>query len=219
VQAGAVTGPSSRVPLLLAVWLGGLLAATSVGLLAVRLVAAQVGDPAVAPLSAVAAASAAASPSGGPAPTPSGVPSSAPTTSAPSTSGTGTSGTGTSGTGTSGTGTSAPATAAPPSVAAATTRTLTTAAGTLGVQCVATGLRLLYATPAQGWALDERAVSGPEAEVRFAGAGTRMRVRVSCATGAPQLVEQRTDRDGEDDDRDDDRGDEGGGDEDGADDD
>ena len=45
-------------------------------------------------------------------------------------------------------------------------------------------------------ALDERAVSGPEAEVRFDGRGTRVRVRLSCATGAPQLVEQRSDPDG-----------------------
>jgi hypothetical protein len=170
VQAGAVTGSSSRVPLLLvAVWLGGLLAATSVGLLAVRLVAAQVGDPAVAPLSAVAAASTAATPSSRPSPAP---PPDAPPPATP--------------------------TAGPAQRPAATaTRTFSTAAGTLGVQCTGTALRLLYATPAEGFALDEREVSGTDAEVRFEDEGTKVRVRVSCATGAPQLVEQRTERDGD----------------------
>jgi hypothetical protein len=162
------------------VWLGGLLAATSVGLLAVRLVATQVGDPAVAPLSAVAAASAAAVPSTTP---PSAVqPSAAPTTAGP-----------------------APTTR--PSAAAAAPRTFTTPAGTLGVQCAGPALRLLYATPAQGWALDERSVTGAEAEVRFEGSGTRVRVRISCATGAPQLVEQRTDEHGGGDDDQEDAGD------------
>jgi hypothetical protein len=89
-----------------------------------------------------------------------------------------------------------------------TTRTFATAAGTLGVQCTGTVLRLLYATPAQGYALDERSVSGTEAEVRFRGDGARVRARLSCATGLPRLVEQRTDPDGggDDDDRPDDDG-------------
>jgi hypothetical protein len=179
VQAGAVTGPSSRVPLLLVlVWLGGLLVATSVGLLAVRLVGDQVGDPAVAPLSAVAAASAAATGPSRPSPAPL---SDAPPSTAP---------------------TPGPSGAPSPSAAVGAPRTFTTSGGTLGVQCAGTALRLLYATPAQGYALDERAVSGPEAEVRFEGRGTRVRVRLSCATGAPQLVEQRTDPDGGGDDDD-----------------
>ncbi len=156
-----MTGPSSRVPVLLvAVWLGGLLVATSVGLLAVRLVAAQVGDPAVAPLPAVAAATTSPTPA---------------VTSQPS----------------------APA-STPPTAGAAATRTFPTTAGTLGVQCAGPALRLVYATPAQGYALDERTVSGSEAEVRFEGDGTRVRVRLSCSTGAPRLLEVRTDdRDGD----------------------
>ena len=210
-----MTGPSSRVPVLLVlVWVGGLLVATSVGLLAVRLVAAQVGDPAVAPLSAVAAASGAATPSGaprsaGPPVTPTGAPPSG--TAAPS---------------------APPATTSPPSAPPATVsaQTFAVTAGTLGVQCAGSTLRLLYATPAQGYAIDERSVGGAEAEVRFRGAGTRVRLRLSCATGVPRLVEQRTDEDGGggDDDRpdedrpDDDRPDDdsgGGGDDGGGDDD
>jgi hypothetical protein len=188
------------VPVLLVlVWVGGLLAAMSVGLLAVRLVAAQVGDPAVAPLSAVAAASGApdgaappataapATPTGGPPSSAAPAPGSSPDRPAPST---------------------APA--------VATTQTFSTAGGTLGVQCTGTALRLLYRTPAQGYALDEQSVGGSEAEVRFRGAGARVRVRLSCATGVPRLVEQRTDPDGggedgdrpDDDRRDDDRPDE-----------
>ena len=165
-----MTGPSSRVPLLLVlVWLGGLLAATTVGLLAVRLVAAEVGDPAVTPLSAVAAASAAGSPAPGTA-----APSTIPPSSAPSPSGA----------------------AAPTTVATTTAQTVATTGGTLGVQCSGTTLRLLYVTPAQGWSIDEREASGPEAEVRFTDGGTRLRVRLSCADGTPRLVEQRSDDDG-----------------------
>ncbi len=197
-----MTGPSSRATVLLVlVWVGGLLAATSVGVLAVRLVATQVGDPAVAPLSAVAAASGAATagtvspPAPGAArPTPAAPLSQAPTAVPPS---------------------SRPTTA--PVAPAPTTRTFTTAAGTLGVQCTGSALRLVYATPAQGWALDERSVGGTEAEVRFQGAGSRVRVRLSCASGAPRLVEQRTDPDGgggDDDRTEDDSG--GGEDEDGG---
>jgi hypothetical protein len=182
VQAGAVTGPSFRATtLLVLVWVGGLLAATSVGLLAVRLVATQVGDPAVAPLSAVAAATGAATPGTVPTLTATTAPPSspaAPLSQAP---------------------TVAPPTARPstaPAAPAPATRTFTTAAGTVGVQCTGTALRLVYATPAQGWTLDERSVGGSEAEVRFRGAGSRLRVRLSCASGAPTLVEQRTDPDG-----------------------
>ena len=43
-------------------------------------------------------------------------------------------------------------------------------------------------------------MAGPDAEVRFEGGGTRVRVRLRCAGGAPQLVEQRTDPDGGSDD-------------------
>lgn len=193
-----MSAPSARVPVLLVlVWVGGLLAATSVGLLAVRLVAAQVGDPAVAPLSAVAAATGApgdvAPPTAAATATPTGVP---PSSAAPGP--------------TPSSGPPAPSTAP----AVATTQTFATSAGTLGVQCTGTTLRLLLATPAQGYALDERSVGGTEAEVRFEGAGARVRVRLSCATGAPRLVEQRTDPDGggggggEDDRPDDDRPDE-----------
>jgi hypothetical protein len=143
-----------RAPLLLGlVWLLGAVVATSVGVLAVRQVAAQVGDPAVPPVTTQTA----------PART---TPPTTPPVTAPG----------------------AQATAAPTA-----TRTFTSPAGTLGAQCAGTTARLLYATPADGYAVDEQSVSGSELEVRFEGRGVRVRTSVSCASGRPELLEQRTD--------------------------
>jgi len=176
-----MTAPLGRAPLLLAlVWLAGVVVATSVGVLAVRLVAAQVGDPAVPALSAAAAASALpgapGSSTGPPAPTPStgaGLPTTAPPTTGPAATPSA----------------PAPSPAGPPPV----TRAFGSAGGELGVQCAGPAARLLYATPAAGYAVEERSSSGTEAEVRFEGGGTRVRLRVSCESGQPRLVEQRTD--------------------------
>ncbi|MCW2615492.1 MAG: hypothetical protein JWN08_2486 [Frankiales bacterium] len=158
-----VTEPerSVRGPLLLlVVWLAGVVVATSVGVLAVRLVAEQVGDPAVPPLSASAAAAA---------PTP-----------------------GRSATGPAGS--TAPSVTADPSrPAAAGTAAFRSPGGTVGLQCTGTTAQLLYATPADGYALDERSVSGSGVEVRFEGRGTRVRMELSCADGTPRLVDVRTD--------------------------
>src|SRR5688500_17163126 len=57
----------------------------------------------------------------------------------------------------------------PPSspTATATSASFRSAGGTVGAQCSGTTPSLLYATPADGYALDERSVEGVELEVRF----------------------------------------------------
>ena len=137
----------SRPVVLVLVWLAGAVVATSVGLLAVRQVAAQVGDPAVPAGTGVVEA-------------PSPVPTRSPTRTAPATT---------------------------------SSRTFTSVAGTVGVQCSGSAARLLYATPADGYALDEQSVVGSELEVRFEGRDTRVRMDLSCAGGQARLVDQRTD--------------------------
>lgn len=161
----------SRAPgVLVLVWLTGVVAATVVGLLAVRLVGAQVGDPAVRPLTpggverALAAASPAASSPGPAATTPTPAAAPAPAASRPATSG-----------------------------HAVLPRTLNSAGGSVGVDCAGTTVRILFAQPAAGYALDKREQSGSQAEVRFEGGGQRVRLEVSCASGSPVLVRTRTD--------------------------
>jgi len=60
------------------------------------------------------------------------------------------------------------------------------------MQCTGTTARLLYVTPADGYALDERAVSGPQVEVRFQTDQTRVRMQLTCSSGSPRLVDVRT---------------------------
>ena len=158
----------SRVLALSLVWLTGTIAATSVGVLAVRQVAEQVGDPAVPPL--------AVSPT---ARTPASV--------APS----------------PGAGTPAVVPTAPERLASLTFRST---GGTVGAQCAGRVPRLLYATPAEGYALDESSVEGTELEVRFESESARARLTIGCATGTPTLVDDRVDprNEGGKDERDDD---------------
>ena len=148
---------SRRLPLLALVWLLGVVVATGIGLLAVRLVAAQVGEPAVPPVTGDVVAR---PPEASSAPSPSA------------------------------TGVQPSATAAPVVTAS---RSFRSAGGTVGVECAGRTARLVFATPAEGFALDEQSVAGPEVEVRFEADDTRVRSTVSCASGAPVLVEQRVD--------------------------
>jgi hypothetical protein len=55
----------------------------------------------------------------------------------------------------------------------------------------------VYATPAQGYNLDETSGDGSEVlEVRFASGRTRARLSISCSTGSPVLAESRVDTSG-----------------------
>ena len=85
----------------------------------------------------------------------------------------------------------------PPSspTATATSASFRSAGGTVGAQCSGTTPSLLYATPADGYALDERSVEGVELEVRFDAGERRVRLTVSCAAGSPRLVDERVDDD------------------------
>ena len=146
------------------VWLAGAVVATSVGVLAVRQVAEQVGDPAVPALPAQAVGSALPTPS--PALTPTGAPMSPPAA------------------------TPAVVTTAPEPLRSLTFRST---GGTVGAQCAGTRPRLLYATPADGYALDEQSVGGAELEVRFESETARARLTISCASSTPRLVDERVD--------------------------
>ena len=79
--------------------------------------------------------------------------------------------------------------------AAVTSASFRSAGGTVGVQCAGATPSLLYATPADGYALDERSVEGVELEVRFEAGERRVKLTVSCAGGSPRLVEEETDGD------------------------
>lgn len=152
--------------LLVLVWVAGAVVATSIGLLAVRQVASSVGDPAVPVLSGAVAGPSAAS---APAPAPASPSASASAASAdPS---------------------------RPGAPAAGTSASFRSTGGTAGVRCSGTAPSLLYATPADGYALDERSVEGSELEVRFEAGERRVRLTISCATGRPRLVDQDTDDD------------------------
>lgn len=74
---------------------------------------------------------------------------------------------------------------APPPAAA--TATLSSAGGTVVASCTAGTVRLLAWSPAPGYAVDE-VEPGPaaEAEVRFAGGGTRVQVSVTCGAAGPE---------------------------------
>lgn len=86
-----------------------------------------------------------------------------------------------------------PSRPAPPP--AGTSASFRSAGGTVGVRCSGTAPSLLYATPADGYALDERSVEGSELEVRFEAGERRVKLTLSCATGRPRLVDQDTDDD------------------------
>ena len=65
--------------------------------------------------------------------------------------------------------------------------------GTVGAQCAGSVPRLLYAAPADGYALDESSVEGVELEVRFESESARARLTISCAGATPRLVDDRVD--------------------------
>jgi hypothetical protein len=160
--------------LLVLIWLAGAVVATGVGVLAVRLVATQVGDPAVAPLSAgeAEAAQSTVPPSSVPGPSP-GVASTAAPGASPAA-------------GTTGPPPSSPA-------AAANVRAFPSAGGTVGMSCSGQVARLLYATPADGYTLDEQSATGDAVEVRFESDSSRVRLELTCRNGAPALLGERTD--------------------------
>lgn len=154
--------------LLVLVWIAGAVVATSIGLLAVRQVASSVGDPAVPVLSdgGIATAQPSASPAASPVASPVASPAASPSAAPPS-----------------------------PAAPAPTSASFRSAGGTVGVQCSGATPSLLYATPADGYALDERSVEGNELEVRFEAGERRVKLTISCATGQPRLVEEETDGD------------------------
>lgn len=165
--------PSGRpAPLLLAIWLAAVLVATTVGVAAVRLVADQVGDPAVPVLSskevgAALTATPRPSPSARPGTTASPLPTRSPTRS-------------------------------PAGPARSAVMVFTSQGGTVGVRCRGTAAERVYSTPAQGYVLDETSVNGNVLEVRFRSADgrTRVRLEISCGSGTPVLVERRVDTSG-----------------------
>ena len=155
---GEAGGRAWPAPLLLVlVWLVGAVVATAVGVLAVRLVATQVGDPAVPPLSAAAA---------NPLPTAQPLAPPAPGARTPE---------------------------PPPPAPAGNARAFPSAGGTVGVSCSGAVARLVFATPAAGYTLDEQTVAGGDVEVRFESDSNRVRLELAGADGTPVLVGERVD--------------------------
>jgi hypothetical protein len=175
--------PPRPAVLLLSFWLGGVVLATGTGLLGVRLVASRVGDPAAPVLSAGDVRRGLASP----VPSPRAAPASprpvapSPRVSAPSPAASLT------------IGNPAPhaPSAAPPAV-----RAFTSAGGSVGVRCRGTTPERVYATPAQGYQLDDASLHGALLEVRFDNDRNEVRLQISCSTGKAVLVQQRNDSKG-----------------------
>jgi hypothetical protein len=159
--------PTRRpAPLLLAFWLAAVVVATAVGVLAVRLVAAQVGGPSVPVLSGNDVRSALTA-----SPRPTRIASPHPSASA------------------------APSQGPPPQSQSAL-KAFTSQGGTVGVRCRGRVAVKIYATPAQGYNLDETSEDAEVLEVRFASGRTRVRLGISCGSGTPVLVENRVDTSG-----------------------
>jgi hypothetical protein len=143
--------------LLVVVWVAGALLATTVGVLAVRRVRADVGDPASQPLSASDVQRAVAG-----------------TTTSPRPRATPTKQTAT-----------APAPTPSPAPAVAR-RTFQTAGGSVAVQCSGSVPSLVYVLPASGWAVDEREVQPDRVAVKFRSGEREAEVKVACsAAGVP----------------------------------
>ena len=169
--------PLPRRPLaLVAVWSVGALVATGTGVLAVRQVADRVSESPPPPLSAAGVETAlaqathtpGATPSADPTEVPGATPAPASTTSVPSAAAT-----------------RAPAPPAPPAPAPVA-RSFRTAGGDVGVSCDQGVPRLVYATPAQGWAVDDRREAEGRVEVRFRSEDDEVRVRAVCGADGPQ---------------------------------
>jgi cytoskeletal protein RodZ len=157
--------------MLLAFWVAAVVVATAVGLLAVRLLVQQVGDPGEPVLSTkdvgqALSSTPPASRSASPRPTPKATPSTTPATRPPS-----------------------------PEAGSPITPFRTTG-GSVGVRCRGTEPQRVYATPAQGWVLDETSTEGGVLEVRFTKDRTRSRIGISCGSGTPVVVERRVDTSG-----------------------
>lgn len=162
--------------LLVAVWLVGALLATTVGVLAVRQVRVEVGDPGSQPLSAsdVRRAVAGATPTR-PGATPPA------TTRPPATQAPG----GPVATRSAPTATHRP-TSPPSPPAAAQSRTFQTEGGSVAVQCTGTRPSLVYVLPASGWSVDEQESHADRVEVRFRSDEREAEISVVCsASGTP----------------------------------
>jgi len=179
-----------RRALVLAIWLVGTAAATTMALAATNLVGNRVTDaPRSGSGSEVAAGSAST------------------TSAAPSTTSTATSvevapttppGTGTAPT--SGPAATSPTTAPPPPTTpppTTTTGTFQSEGGTLGAACEGTAVRLVWASPKDGFAAEVHDSGPAELEVRFSSEEHESRVKVRCAAGAPMAeVEERDESSG-----------------------
>ncbi|MDT7547226.1 MAG: hypothetical protein QOE99_3336 [Actinomycetota bacterium] len=175
--------PRRPAVLLLSFWLGGVVLATGTGLLGVRLVAARVGDPAGPVLSAGDVQRGLATPL----PSPRAAQASprqlapSPRVSAPSPAASLTIGN-----------PDPQAQSAPPPAV----RAFSSAGGSVGVRCRGTTPERVYATPAQGYQLDDASLHGAMLEVRFDNDRNEVRMQISCSTSKPEVVQLRNDSKG-----------------------
>jgi hypothetical protein len=76
-------------------------------------------------------------------------------------------------------------TAAPTTRPASSTKTAHLRGGTVGVACDGTAPRLVYATPADDWQLDETEPGTTTLEVRFRLGDARSKLEATCPAGVP----------------------------------
>jgi hypothetical protein len=97
----------------------------------------------------------------------------------------------------------APTPAAP--AAQEVARTWDVTGGQVAAACAGADIRLLYATPADGWTVEVEGAGPQEVEVQLTRDGSRTRVRAECLAGTPELTRNGADDGGggEDDDGDD----------------
>lgn len=146
------------MPLLVAVWLGGVVLATGAGLLAVRLVDDEVGDPPAPTLSSKEVAQALAS-------APASSKESDPLL-----------------------GTQLSPTTSEAAGAPAAARSFNFDGGSVGVRCRGTAPEQVYASPAQGYRLDESSVKGSTLEVKFESGSVHAQLKIGCDSSSPVLL-------------------------------
>jgi hypothetical protein len=82
--------------------------------------------------------------------------------------------------------TPAPAPAPAPATAAEVARTWDVTGGQVAAACAGSAIRLLYATPTDGWTVLVEGTGPQEVDVRFTRDGARTRVRAECVAGTPE---------------------------------
>src|SRR3954454_8494408 len=63
--------------------------------------------------------------------------------------------------------------------------------GSIGVRCTGSAIKLVYSSPAQGFAADVNSDGPGDVDVRFESDQHESRIKVQCSSGAPVVTDQR----------------------------